>query len=129
GIAFFKLPFPAIVLGAAIFGVLCQRFASPGAIGPVETPLPDPSTASGASSLWRGFLRTSFCWMVVWLAPLGLLALAMGADHVWTQMAGFFSVMAGVSFGGAYALLGWVAQQAVEVHGWLRPDEMLTGLG
>ena len=50
-------------------------------------------------------------------------------DSVYAQEAGFFSKMATVTFGGAYAVLAYVAQQAVEVHGWLRPDEMLTGLG
>jgi len=125
GVAFLKLPFPAIVLGAAICGVLCQGFVSSGEKGTAS----DVSPVTGAGAQWWGFLRTSAAWIAIWLAPLGLLYLAVGREHVWTQMASFFSVMAAVSFGGAYALLGWVAQQAVEVHGWLRPDEMLTGLG
>jgi chromate transporter len=55
--------------------------------------------------------------------------MTLGRGHVFTEQARFFSKAAIVTFGGAYAVLAYVAQQAVEVHGWLRPDEMLTGLG
>ena len=65
----------------------------------------------------------------MWLAPVALLAALLGARHVFTQEALFFSKVAVVTFGGAYAVLAYVAQQAVETYHWLRPDEMLTGLG
>ena len=61
--------------------------------------------------------------------PVALLALLLGPAHVFTQEALFFSKVAVVTFGGAYAVLAYVAQQAVETYHWLRPDEMLTGLG
>ena len=62
-------------------------------------------------------------------AAAGLLRASLGSGHVLVAEASFFSKMAAVTFGGAYAVLSYVAQQAVEVHDWLRPDEMLTGLG
>jgi chromate transporter len=65
----------------------------------------------------------------LWLAPVAALGLALGPAHVFTEIAVFFSQMAVLTFGGAYAVLAWVAQAAVETHGWLQPGEMLDGLG
>ena len=61
--------------------------------------------------------------------PLAALHLVLGGGHVFSAEAVFFSKMAAVTFGGAYAVLSYVAQQAVEIHHWLQPDEMLAGLG
>jgi chromate transporter len=66
---------------------------------------------------------------VGWLIPLALLVSLLGADNVFSRIATFFSTMAMVTFGGAYAVLAYVAQQAVEGYGWLAPNEMLDGLG
>jgi chromate transporter len=66
---------------------------------------------------------------VLWLGPVAVLLLAFGPDDVFSQIAVFFSKMAVVTFGGAYAVLAYVAQQAVETYGWLGPHEMLDGLG
>jgi chromate transporter len=74
-------------------------------------------------------VSTCATWLALWFAPLFALRALLGPDHVFSVEAGFFSTMAAVTFGGAYAVLAYVAQQAVEVHHWLRPDEMLTGLG
>jgi chromate transporter len=68
-------------------------------------------------------------WLSLWLVPVLLLLLTLGSDNVFSQIALFFSKMAAVTFGGAYAVLAYVAQQAVENYGWLRPGEMLDGLG
>jgi chromate transporter len=65
----------------------------------------------------------------LWLGPVLLLFLFAGPDHIFTRLSGFFSEVAVVSFGGAYAVLAYVAQQAVETYHWLRPGEMLAGLG
>jgi chromate transporter len=65
----------------------------------------------------------------LWWLPTAALALFLGASHTFTDIALFFSKMAVVTFGGAYAVLAYVAQQAVDVYGWLEPQEMLTGLG
>jgi len=68
-------------------------------------------------------------WLAVWLLPLAAIHLALGSGNVFAEQAAFFSRMAVVTLGGAYAVLAYVAQQAVETYGWLKPDEMLTGLG
>ena len=68
-------------------------------------------------------------WLPVWLGPVLLLWLLTGTSSVWTQAGVFFSTMATVSFGGAYAVLAYVAQAAVDTFGWLAPGEMLDGLG
>ncbi len=73
-------------------------------------------------------LRVSAVWLALWLIPVSLL-LWLGADNVFSQIAVFFSKTAMVTFGGAYAVLAYVAQQAVEHYGWLKPGEMLDGLG
>ncbi len=119
-----KVPFPLVMLAALLIGI-AAHFLGAG------QPAPDTSPAIGerADSSLAQFLKTLALWLVIWLGPLALLHLALGSDHVFTQEGDFFSVMAAVTFGGAYAVLAWVAQQAVEVYGWLKPDEMLTGLG
>ena len=67
--------------------------------------------------------------LVLWLGPVLALLLTVGPDDVFSHIAVFFSKMAVVTFGGAYAVLAYVAQAAVETYGWLRPGEMLDGLG
>ncbi|MCP5762380.1 chromate transporter, partial [Klebsiella pneumoniae] len=74
-------------------------------------------------------LRISGALLALWLAPIAALLASVGPGNVFTQIALFFSKMAVVTFGGAYAVLAYVAQQAVENYGWLRPGEMLDGLG
>src|SRR6202022_943794 len=74
-------------------------------------------------------LRTAATWLAIWFVPVFVLILAFGVDDVFSQIAIFFSKMAMVTFGGAYAVLAYVAQQAVEYYGWLKPGEMLDGLG
>ena len=67
--------------------------------------------------------------LAVWLGPLLVLLAAVGPDNVFTTIAAFNAKMAVVTFGGAYAVLAYMAQQAVENYHWLKPDEMLVGLG
>lgn len=124
GIFFLTLPFPVVVLGAALAGYLLWRDAAVGATRTVE-----------ASSVPRGDLgpvraiRVTALWGGLWLAPVGAVTLLAGASSVWSELARFFSVAAVLTFGGAYAVLSYVAQRAVEVYGWLEPGEMLAGLG
>jgi chromate transporter len=77
----------------------------------------------------RRTARTAAVWLAVWLAPLGLLRALLGPESVFVREGMFFSKVAVVTFGGAYAVLAYVAQQAVDVFGWLAPGEMLDGLG
>lgn len=68
-------------------------------------------------------------WLALWLIPVAVLVLSLGRGNVFTEIAIFFSKMAMVTFGGAYAVLAYVAQQAVEHYEWPKPGEMLEGLG
>jgi chromate transporter len=140
GIFFFNLPFPLIVAGAGLIGFLgaaagLGAFAVDGGHGAgkqepgvLDSILGEELPAHARPTIARA-LRVSAVWLVLWLVPvLGLLAV-LGSGHVLSQIALFFSKMAMVTFGGAYAVLAYVAQQAVEHYGWLSPGEMLDGLG
>ncbi|WP_191908330.1 chromate efflux transporter [Hypericibacter terrae] len=140
-IFFVGVPFPAIIASAALLGFAGARFGWPAFLPPVgkngagmanaaddgsllgET-APDHARPSTARSL-----RTAAIWLTIWLGPLLVLLLVFGPADVFSQIAVFFSKMAMVTFGGAYAVLSYVAQQAVEHYGWLKPGEMLDGLG
>jgi chromate transporter len=121
-IAFLKVPFPLIVLGAALTGLGLSLRAAPGG-----------ETSAGEHGSTRSQLAASAkaaaLWGAVWLGPVAAITATLGAGHVFAQEAQFFSKVAVVTFGGAYAVLAYVAQQAVETYHWLKPDEMLTGLG
>jgi chromate transporter len=86
--------------------------------------LPDHVRISVSQSL-----KIATIWLAVWLAPVAALLFLLGGSNVYSQIAVFFSKMAVVTFGGAYAVLAYVAQQAVENYHWLKPGEMLDGLG
>jgi chromate transporter len=140
-IFFFGVPFPLIVLGAAILGFAGGRagtaWAEPsgGAHGPAAGGVADDATALGedipdhARPNLRWSLTISAVFLVLWLAPVAALLALLGPDDVFTRIGIFFSEMAVVTFGGAYAVLAYVAQEAVGHYGWLRPGEMLDGLG
>ena len=74
-------------------------------------------------------LRTLAIWLAVWIVPLLAVAAIFGPDHVLAQLAIFFSKLAVVTFGGAYAVLAYMAQEVVNGYGWLTAGEMLDGLG
>ncbi|RAU21601.1 chromate transporter [Paramagnetospirillum kuznetsovii] len=134
GIFFLGVPFPLIVLAAGLMGFLAARAGHPAfrpkADKPEESGAADRAIESGAEhtkpNLGRS-LRVAVVCLVLWLAPL---AAFMGwGEGAFAAIGLFFSKLAVVTFGGAYAVLAYVAQEAVEVHGWLRPGEMLDGLG
>ena len=116
GIYFFDLPFPLIVAAAAAIGYATTRASA-------------PSPAVDNSGSWRKFIRALSVGIVLWLAPIALVVVALGGSHVLFDIAVFFSKLALVSFGGAYALLAYMAQQAVENHAWMTAPEMVDGLG
>ena len=74
-------------------------------------------------------VRVAATWLLVWSAPFALILWLQGTDGVYFQIAAFFSKAAVVTFGGAYAVLAYAAQQAVDTFGWMQPHEMLDGLG
>jgi chromate transporter len=126
GIFFLEVPFPLIVLGAAGIGWLGGQLRL-AAFLPPESAGDMPKLASAPP---RGrSLRVCLVWLSLWFAPLVLLAITLGPDHLFVTQGLFFSKMAVVTFGGAYAVLAYVAQRAVEDYGWLAPGEMLDGLG
>jgi chromate transporter len=126
-IAFLKVPFPIIILAAALCGAIWHLLR--GDSQAAHTAAPALKMPEWAKPSIRRFVTTTAVWLAIWFVPLGLLAMAFGWAHVLPAEGVFFSKMAAVTFGGAYAVLAYVAQQAVEVYGWLQPDEMLTGLG
>lgn len=128
-IAFLKLPFPVIILAAAAIGAMLHFSGRNVAAGAPQATVPAADMPEWTRPNARRFVSTLAVWLALWFGPLLALHAWLGSGSVFAKEASFFSVMAAVTFGGAYAVLAWVAQQAVEVYGWLRPDEMLTGLG
>jgi len=110
------LPFPLIVVAAAAIGFATTTRQ--------ETPL-----APTPPGQWQQALRVALAGLVLWWAPVVLAALWLGASHVFFDIGIFFSKLATVSFGGAYALLSYMAQEAVETYGWMSAREMVDGLG
>src|SRR5258708_16812667 len=86
-------------------------------------------TAPADPNRWRQFFVAALVGLVLWWAPVALAALVLGPTHVLVSIGTFFSKLAVVSFGGAYALLAYMAQQAVETYGWMTAPEMVDGLG
>ena len=125
GIFLFALPFPLIVIAAALIGYVVAKNA-PGqlGIGPIDGVASPPRPGR-----WREAGLAVAIWLVIWWAPVALAALALGPGHVLVALGAFFSKLALVSFGGAYALLAYMAQQVVEAYGWLQPAEMIDALG
>jgi chromate transporter len=113
----FDVSFPLIVITAGLLGFIGARSLPS---------VPAPQTVR--PSLARALRVTSLC-LALWLLPVIGLAIWLGTNHVYVQEGVFFSKMAVVTFGGAYAVLAYVAQQAVDSYGWLAPGEMLDGLG
>jgi chromate transporter len=136
-IFFFDAPFPLIVFAAGLIGFLGARFDLPhfqsGGHGDDaqedEGHLLGGHLPARASPDMGRSLRVAALWLTLWLAPVLALVLILGRADVFSQIAVFFSKMAMVTFGGAYAVLAYVAQQAVDTYGWLQPGEMLDGLG
>src|SRR5216684_3858173 len=142
GIFFFGVPFPLIVFGAALIGFLGDLAGFPafrvggghgGGNGKdqealVDSLLGDELPEHARPTVVRS-LRASAVWLALWLVPVVALLVTLGPSNVFSQIAVFFSKMALVTFGGAYAVLAYVAQEAVEHYHWLKPGEMLDGLG
>ena len=134
------VPFPLIILAAGVIGFIggragLQAFLVGGGHGPrVATEVADADTLLGegtpdhARPNLRWALTTSGVLLALWLTPVLALGLTLGWDNTFSQIAVFFSRMAVVTFGGAYAVLAYVAQEAVQNYQWLRPGEMLDGL-
>jgi chromate transporter len=136
-----KAPFPLVILCAGLIGWLGNRWApdlfggghagkdgAPEFKGVVDLMFERGELSHAEPSAGRA-LRVLAVWLPLWLGPVVLLWALLGSGHVFTQIGAFFSAMAVVTFGGAYAVLAYVAQAAVETYGWLVAGEMVDGLG
>ncbi|MEW6472815.1 MAG: chromate efflux transporter [Actinomycetota bacterium] len=137
-LALFRLPFPVVVAGAGLIGFVGDRFwparfHSAGHGGPAADgaapPVISDDALHGASPSWRRAVVVLAVGLVVWAAPIVLFAVLTGRGSVFVDQGLFFSGTAVVTFGGAYAVLAYVAQRAVYTYGWLAPGEMVRGLG
>lgn len=139
-IFFAGVPFPAIVLGALAVGLIFgKRFPEffgvasghgGGSSGPEEGyVISDRSPAALQAPGAKRTLMEAVGWIAVWLAPLAVCLGLLGPGNVLTKEGFFFAKAALLTFGGAYAVLPYVGQQAVETHGWLSATQMMDGLG
>ncbi len=117
------LPFPAVVIGALVLGSVVAK------LRPEWLALKTPAPPASARRPWRETLIAIAVWSALWAAPLALVLLTLGPGHVLWKIGAFFSQLAVVTFGGAYAVLAYMAQQAVGQFGWLGAGEMADGLG
>lgn len=130
-----RVPFPAIIAGAALLGC-AGAWWNPTALGiPTQSPTgasadhePTFNAAPTPIPSWSRAVRVCVTCLVLWVAPIALAATWLGRDHLLVHQGLFFSKAAMVTFGGAYAVLPYVSQQAVEVHNWVTPGQMLDGL-
>jgi chromate transporter len=113
----FDAPFPLVIAVAALVGffrVKASASEQPANVSPI---------------VWRRTIATAALWLALWIIPVAFLMAGFGPSHVFSQIALFFSKLAIVTFGGAYAVLAYMAQQAVENYNWLTAPEMADGLG
>lgn len=137
-IFFFAVPFPIIIIAAGVIGYAGARARRPefapaghghgGSSAAIDSMLGEAVPEHVRPDTART-IRVGALWLALWLIPVIVLLLALGQGNVFSQIALFFSKMSLVTFGGAYAVLAYVAQQAVEHYHWLKPQEMLDGLG
>ena len=119
-IFFLQWPFPLIIAAAALYGVWHgEKLNKSGEI--IDEPEHEPVH-------FRQTITTVVIWLAVWLLPLAAISLLVEAE-IFGTIGLFFSKLATVTFGGAYAVLAYMAQDAVQLHGWLTTNEMMDGLG
>ncbi len=135
----FKVPFPWIVAGAALIGVVARRvlpryFAPATSSDPQQSKdfvvdrMHETGQLAHAQPNARRALKLTVVCLLIWIVPVALVAAWLGADHVLTREGTIFGQTAVVTFGGAYAVLAYVGQRAVEELHWLHPGEMIDGL-
>ncbi len=118
-IFFLALPFPLIVLAAALYGLLHKPLLPTG----------DAGTSMAIKVGLSETLRTIAVWMAIWITPLAAVIALLGRGHVISELGLFFSKLAVVTFGGAYAVLAYMGQDVVVRYGWLDAGQMMDGLG
>ncbi len=134
-----NIPFPVIVAAAAVMGYLGGRiapdkFKAGGGHGASDKSYgramidDDTPTPAHAVFAWSKLAKVGLIGLVLWLVPMGVLTASYGWGHTLTQMGWFFTKAALLTFGGAYAVLPYVFQGAVNGYGWLTPTQMIDGL-
>ena len=127
GLALFAIPFPLIIILAGLIGtVVAVKKPAWLALKPMDQGA--LSAAIGRTPIFTTF-KTIFLWLLIWVTPMALIWATLGQGHILWQIGAFFSKLAVVSFGGAYAVLAYMAQAAVTQEGWLAASEMADGLG
>ncbi len=124
GLAALAAPFPLVVLGAGLLGMVVA-----GAKPEWLALKPAGAAQDAGPRPWRSTLLSVLIWSAIWALPMLAVALVLGRDSVLWDIGVFFSKLAVVTFGGAYAVLAYMAQAAVQGYGWLQPGEMADGLG
>lgn len=119
-------PFPVIVAVAGILGYALNTRLTGAGKAPQQAPETAPQSSSNG---WLRAVKLAAIGLALWFWPVFALGLWRGWDDILVQIGGLFSKAAVVTFGGAYAVLGYIGQQAVTVHGWLLPEQMMDGLG
>lgn len=139
-IFFFNIAFPLIVLSAGFIGYIGGKIwedkfyvlkenKKDGGVGHETQAVITDSMAAHTQPSWGRTFRVAVIWLLIWFAPLAILAITLGRHDVFVREGVFFSKAAVITFGGAYAVLAYIAQEAVNTFGWLNPGEMLDGLG
>src|SRR5207248_10014740 len=128
----FRVPFPLIIISAGILGLIGNKILPEYFRGEIAHPL-DVDLASNlaerAEPSWLHALKISAAWVVIWALPLARTGIFLGTDHTIFREGIFFSKAAVVTFGGAYAVLAYVSQQAFEHYHALIATWMLYALG
>jgi chromate transporter len=120
----FDLPYPAVIAAAALAGLL----VAPATVGATATS-GDGAQSSQSRGTAIGAFKAALVWTAVWLAPLGLAAWLLGPDDLVTQVGALFARLSVITFGGAYATLAYLQQEAVDAQGWLSASQMIAGFG
>ena len=127
GIFFYQVAFPIMVLLAGVIGFIGAKRRPDTFVTITGHDLEGSETAPKVG--WKRNVRTILIGLVLWFGPVIAIIATTGGDSSWSEIAVFFSQAAIVTFGGAYSVLAYMAQQAVDVYGWLEPGEMVDGLG
>lgn len=133
---FFKISFPIIIACAGLLGFAGSKIwpdiflvVRPQKDAEKETPAVFNEEPAHPKNAWAHVFKTTGLWCFIWFSPVVLFLLWLGKDHILIQQGLFFSKAAMVTFGGAYSVLSYIAQEAVQNFGWLSLSEMMDGLG
>lgn len=137
GIYFLHIPFPAIILAAGLIGYaggqyLPDKFVVTGnrkSTDPVEYTVDVSNSANAGQANWKYTLKVIAVCLPLWFLPVTLLGVWRGWNDIFVDIGVLFSKASMVTFGGAYAVLAYISQQAVEHYAWLQPEQMIDGLG